>query len=591
MTDFFYRAFEEKYRGSRELIKARLQVYLPFIQPLLSAYPTGQTLDLGCGRGEWLELLVAQGFDAQGVDLDEGMLQACRDRGMRVHKADVLDYIRTIKGESQCVISGFHIAEHLPFNVLQELVVQAERVLVPGGLLILETPNPENISVGTNSFYLDPTHQRPIPPELLSFLPDHYGFERSKVIRLQEEPNLHHTNNLELLNVLNGVSPDYAVVAQKKGSEKLLQSTDCAFGKEYGLTLGNLATRYQQLLTMKLSKVDGMEQLQMALELTKTLQAHNERLSIHIEQAKADGKEQLQTALDLARNTQAHNQRLSLLIKEAKDEIETTRHKLTAIQQSNNDYLLQLVQARKELSDLHNFNHCNSLQLEQTRKELSDLHNFNHCNLLQLEQTRKELAESDRFSQDHSALAEQRLHQINSLQNSKSWLITAPLRWVASLILLRSLTAGRSPVDTIRLKLSSIFKISSNEGSANASYLNKIPAHNKMSPIFVRAILKLKNYPVIRVKLMRILRLFPSLEFRLRHAYQYSRMHGQAPATQWKPAEKGTQAQTIEPESPIDVLPVVSLSQVKKLTDRSLGVNALQRSPLEAHFSDYGSRP
>jgi len=154
-------------------------------------------------------------------------------------------------------VSGFHIAEHLPFQVLKKVVREAKRVLVPGGLLILETPNPENISVGTSSFYLDPTHERPIPPELLSFLPEFYGFKRHKVLRLQESAQLHYEMNPRLMHVLAGASPDYAVVAQSDGSASLLESLDPLFEKSYGLTLHDLAEKFQQAFDRRLVAVEG----------------------------------------------------------------------------------------------------------------------------------------------------------------------------------------------------------------------------------------------------------------------------------------------------------------------------------------------
>ena len=211
MTDSFYRAFEDKYRGSRDLIKSRLQVYLPFISPVLGNKKRSslRSLDLGCGRGEWLELLTEQGFVAQGVDLDEGMLEACWKLGLQAKKSDALDYLKKQKNNSIDVISGFHIAEHVPFEKLQELIEQALRVLKSGGLLILETPNPENIVVGTTNFYLDPTHQRPLPPQLLSFIAEHAGYARVKILRLQEPEGLQESLNLTLIDVLSGVSPDY----------------------------------------------------------------------------------------------------------------------------------------------------------------------------------------------------------------------------------------------------------------------------------------------------------------------------------------------------------------------------------------------
>ena len=174
MIDPFYRAFEDKFRGSRELIKSRLNAYISFILPFKELYENPQAIDLGCGRGEWLELLKEQGFDAQGVDLDEGMLTACIERGLKVQLADALTVLRSLPNESQTIVSAFHLVEHIPFSDLQILIQEALRVLKPAGLLIMETPNPENIVVATNNFYLDPTHTRPIPPQLLSFLPEYY---------------------------------------------------------------------------------------------------------------------------------------------------------------------------------------------------------------------------------------------------------------------------------------------------------------------------------------------------------------------------------------------------------------------------------
>ena len=182
--DPFYRAFEERYRGSRELIESRLEVYLPFVEPLKTLYKAPEILDLGCGRGEWLELLGHNGFQAKGVDLDEGMLSACRELNLNVCQADALDYLRGLTANKLSVVSAFHVVEHISFEALRQLVDEAYRVLKPGGLLILETPNSENLVVGTSDFYLDPTHQRPLPAQLLSFVVEYAGFARVKTLIL-----------------------------------------------------------------------------------------------------------------------------------------------------------------------------------------------------------------------------------------------------------------------------------------------------------------------------------------------------------------------------------------------------------------------
>ena len=242
----FYKAFEDQHRGSRETIKARLAVYVPFIKKIQAAHPNATALDLGCGRGEWLELLQDNQLTASGIDLDDGMLSACRSLGLHVQTGDAITHLKSLPADSLSIVSGFHIAEHLSFDDLQTLIKEALRVLRPAGLLILEAPNTENLVVGTSSFYLDPTHQRPLPSALLSFLAGYIGFQRVKVLRLQEATSLKEKNApISLFAVLSGVSPDYAVIAQKNAQNELLKDFDTVFNKEYGLTLEELSNRYQ----------------------------------------------------------------------------------------------------------------------------------------------------------------------------------------------------------------------------------------------------------------------------------------------------------------------------------------------------------
>ena len=259
MSDGFYRAFEERWRGSRDLIKSRLRVYLPFVEPLRVLRAEAKEIDIGCGRGEWLELLEETGFDAQGVDLDDGMLAACRQLGLKVQTQDAIGFLKSLPDASQAVVSGFHLVEHVPFTDLQQLVQQALRVLQPGGLLILETPNPENIVVGTSGFYLDPTHQRPIPHQLLSFLPEYYGFFRIKTLLLQEARGLTTNTKPTLFDVLGGVSPDYAIVAQKSAAPEQMQLFDVAFEKDYGLSIGALAQQYEARLAAAEARAEYAE--------------------------------------------------------------------------------------------------------------------------------------------------------------------------------------------------------------------------------------------------------------------------------------------------------------------------------------------
>jgi hypothetical protein len=148
--------------------------------------------------------------------------------------------------------------------VLQALTAEALRVLQPGGLLVLETPNPENLVVGSSSFYMDPTHNRPLPPLLLSFLPEFVGFGRVKTLRLQEGVSQAAEAPVALIDVLAGVSPDYAVVAQKAAFDALgdanrdeaIAALDAAFAREWGVTLNALADRHEQQWAARLREVE-----------------------------------------------------------------------------------------------------------------------------------------------------------------------------------------------------------------------------------------------------------------------------------------------------------------------------------------------
>jgi len=184
-TDDFYVAFENQFRGSREMIKERLTFYLPIIRETKGRTGDVAALDLGCGRGEWLELLKENGFDARGVDLNRAMVEECRSHGLEVECADANAYLRTVSSNSLSLITGFHIVEHLHFAELLDLLRQSFRVLRTDGCAIFETPNPECLRVTNYSFFLDPTHRSPIPQELLSFVAKEVGFNHIQIERLQ----------------------------------------------------------------------------------------------------------------------------------------------------------------------------------------------------------------------------------------------------------------------------------------------------------------------------------------------------------------------------------------------------------------------
>jgi O-antigen chain-terminating methyltransferase len=244
----FYRVLEDFFRGSRELIQQRLNIYLPFLNSLKLKISSNKALDLGCGRGEWLELLAEKQFDAHGVDLNKAMVATCHELGLNALKGDAIEYLQTVPSNSIAIVSAFHLIEHIPFDKLYLLVQHAFRILVPGGLLVLETPNAENLVVGTNNFYLDPTHNKPVPADLLSFLTQINGFNRFKILRLQENINLNDSDRVTLWDVLSGASPDYAIVAQKNINNYECEEMDFLFKQDQGIMLSQLAQKHQSLL-------------------------------------------------------------------------------------------------------------------------------------------------------------------------------------------------------------------------------------------------------------------------------------------------------------------------------------------------------
>gem|GEM_PF-3820613 len=183
-TDAFYLAFENEFRGDRELIKERSRFYLPIIDQIKTVTGNAAAVDLGCGRGEWLELLREYGYEGVGVDLNECMVEECRVRGLKAESADGIAYLRGLPAGSLSLVTGFHLVEHLSFSQLFELFRETLRVLCLRGTAIFETPNPECLQVASYNFFLDPTHRNPIPQELLSFVATQVGFAGVRVERL-----------------------------------------------------------------------------------------------------------------------------------------------------------------------------------------------------------------------------------------------------------------------------------------------------------------------------------------------------------------------------------------------------------------------
>jgi SAM-dependent methyltransferase len=186
LLDAMYVAFEDRFRGTRADIKEKLKVHLPTIEQPISKINNAIVLDVGCGRGEWLELLKEKGYKARGLDINRALVAQSQEMGLDVVAVDLLDYMKDLSANSLAAVTGFHIIEHLSFNTLIALFDETLRVLKPGGIAIFETPNPENLLVSAFSFYLDPTHRKPLVPESMRFFFEQRGFCNVYIKRLHK---------------------------------------------------------------------------------------------------------------------------------------------------------------------------------------------------------------------------------------------------------------------------------------------------------------------------------------------------------------------------------------------------------------------
>lgn len=219
-----YFNFENHFRGTRHNIKKMLAVYLPFFEG------KSKVIDLGCGRGEFLELLKKNNIDCIGVDLYDEFIMYCRMKGLDVVCEDVNQYLRGLDDESVDGIFSAHLVEHLKIEELLALYKRSFEVLKPGGCIVIETPNPTCLGIYYNWFYADPSHVKPVHPKTQEYFLKESGFNSIEILytdssKLDYRLPLLHGENISNLNQFNdGMnhlsdilfgSMDYAVIAKK----------------------------------------------------------------------------------------------------------------------------------------------------------------------------------------------------------------------------------------------------------------------------------------------------------------------------------------------------------------------------------------
>ncbi len=223
LEDWRYAGFENRFRGPEEEIRKQQLGYIPL-------FPKGgRVLDLGCGRGEFLDLLRENGIRGEGVDLNGQMIEICLDKGLDCRRGDLLERLAEETDGSLDGVFSSQVIEHLPPHYLERLIETARAKLAPGGTIVLETVNPVSVFALVQIYFLDISHQKPVHPAALQFMLESRGFtdveirysaplaaERLKEIPGADEKSAVLNDNLDRLNALLFAPPNYAAVGRKR---------------------------------------------------------------------------------------------------------------------------------------------------------------------------------------------------------------------------------------------------------------------------------------------------------------------------------------------------------------------------------------
>ena len=235
MADEDYRAFQLRFRGDEAEITRRLRAHVARFE----AAP-GPVVDLGCGRGEFLELLKTAGNEAIGIEINAADVKSCIERGLQAECADLFDWLEAQQEGSLGGVFLAQVIEHIPPPDWSRLTDLAASRLASGGRLVIETINPESLFALVRAYVIDPTHTRPVHPQLLSFMAHRSGLtnieivhqanvpEVAKVARVQEEPFVEHAPSLAVVRELNlridqvnsmyAAPQEYALIASRLGA-------------------------------------------------------------------------------------------------------------------------------------------------------------------------------------------------------------------------------------------------------------------------------------------------------------------------------------------------------------------------------------
>ena len=246
MNSNYYLDFENKFRGSREKLLDLFYLYESLLEIAIYKDSSPSIVDIGCGRGEFLQKYKNMFSDSFGIESDQAMVEICRDNGLKVLNGDAIDKLSTLASNSISVITIFHMIEHLEHNKLTKLLAECFRVLSNDGVLIMETPSIDNIIVSTQTFHIDHTHINPINSDSICFYLEKIGFSHAKYFFLNPGP-LKDATPLKITRILNGVAQDLCIIATKTETQfknLFIDNTKWQSNLNIGLTTLEAATEF-----------------------------------------------------------------------------------------------------------------------------------------------------------------------------------------------------------------------------------------------------------------------------------------------------------------------------------------------------------
>ena len=260
MDENFYLRFENLHRGDSKTLLAKFRVYEPIISLICNETNNPKFLDIGCGNGEFSTFISSFGGDVTGIEKNSAYLKGENNKILLEH-SDALAWLKRQDDSSFDFVSAIHVIEHLEFSYLYEMVGEIKRVLKDNGVVLFETPNPDNVTVATKNFYTDPTHLRLIPSSLLSFVIKDHGFSVTHKWGVNESPRVEKSTCI--YDVIGGASPDYAIfglVKEEAFGGKLEHVLRSAKGRSTKEICDLFEARYQHdytIISKELKKIDN----------------------------------------------------------------------------------------------------------------------------------------------------------------------------------------------------------------------------------------------------------------------------------------------------------------------------------------------